>query len=600
MHRHAMQGIHDSSEPGALPCPRSLEWVKVPADEASDAIIAAMALGGVDLLFFTSGSEIAFYQEAIAKARAHGRAAPRLITMTHEHAGLNAALGYAAVSGRPAATAVHVDAGTLNYGGAIHTAWQSGLPVLMTAGTPPVSYPGSMRGARDGGGHIWLQQTYDQNSIVRQFTKWDHRLESQDNPGLMVSRALQVALTEPRGPVYLSLPREVALLPMQGGSFPTVDQLGIPRAAGLDPAQVREIAQRLVAARNPFVVVSGSGRNPATVDALVELCELSALPVVNSSLPAYHCFPMNHPLYQDGESLKDADFLLVLEANIPWEPGPNAPGTDAYVAVIDVDPIRLNVPTFEYTAHLRLVGDSLLAIRAIREAVLGVMTSADRDRFAERSAHWRERARLRAQALERQALAKSGDVPIDPIWLSYQIGKVLDDNCVVFDESMGRNQTARYLRCDRAGSYFHNPGTSGGWSPGAAFGAKLAAPDRDVVALTGDGFYMFSTANAAIWAARHYGAPFMTVIYQNRSYSTGTHRVASIYPDGYAAKSQFEGGYFDPPIDFAKEAEAAGAYGENVRDPAEVGPALERGLARIRSGIPAVISVWLPRLLQQD
>lgn len=600
MDRRAGQGIHESGESDALPSPRSLEWVRVPVDEASDAIVSAMALGGVDYLFFTSGSEIAFYQEAIAKARAHGRAAPRLITMTHEHAGLNAALGYAAVSGRPAATAVHVDAGTFNYGGAIHTAWQSGLPVLMTAGAPPVSYPGSMRGARDGGGHIWLQQTYDQNGIVRQFMKWEHRLEFQDNPGLMVSRALQVALTEPRGPVYLSLPREVALLPMQGASFPTVHQLGVPHAAGLDPAQAREIAQRLVAARNPFVVVSGSGRNPATVDALVELCELSALPVVNSSLPAYHCFPMNHPLYQDGESLNDADFLLVLEANIPWEPGPNAPGTDAYVAVIDVDPIRLNVPTFEYTAHLRLTGDSLLAIRAIREAVLGVMTSADRDRFAERSAHWRERARLRAQALERQALSKSGDVPIDPIWLSYQIGKVLDDNCVVFDESLGRNQTARYLRCARPGSYFHNPGTSGGWSPGAAFGAKLAAPDRDVVALTGDGFYMFSTANAAIWAARHYGAPFMTVIYQNRSYSTGTHRVASIYPDGYAAKSQYDGGYFDPPIDFAKEAEAAGAYGENVRDPAEVGPALERGLAKIRSGIPAVIAVWLPRLLQQD
>ena len=78
------------------------------------------------------------------------------------------------------------------------------------------------------------------------------------------------------------------------------------------------------------------------------------------------------------------------------------------------------------------------------------------------------------------------------------------------------------------------------------------------------------------------------------------HRVASTYPDGYAAKAQFEGGYFDPPIDFAKEAEAAGAYGENVRAPAEVGPVLERGLATIRSGIPAVISVWLPRLLQQD
>ena len=69
--------------------------------DVGDAVVAAMALGGVDHLFFTSGTEIVWYQEAIAKAQAHGRPAPRLITMTHEHASLNAALGYAAVSGKP-------------------------------------------------------------------------------------------------------------------------------------------------------------------------------------------------------------------------------------------------------------------------------------------------------------------------------------------------------------------------------------------------------------------------------------------------------------------------------------------------------------------
>jgi thiamine pyrophosphate-dependent acetolactate synthase large subunit-like protein len=93
----------------------------------------------------------------------------------------------------------------------------------------------------------------------------------------------------------------------------------------------------------------------------------------------------------------------------------------------------------------------------------------------------------------------------------------------------------------------------------------------------------------------------MAVVYQNRSYSTGTLRINSVYgKDNYTAKANYDGGYFDPPIDFAKEAEAAGAYGENVRDPALVEPALRRGLERIRSGQPAVISVWLPRLMQQD
>src|SRR5450432_2344753 len=115
------------------------EWIELSEGDstAGDAIVAALAAAGVEYVFFTSGSEIVFYQESIAKAHALGRAAPKLITMTHEHASLNAALGYAAVSGKPAVTAAHVDAGTLHHGAAIHTAMHAGLPVLITAGCPP-------------------------------------------------------------------------------------------------------------------------------------------------------------------------------------------------------------------------------------------------------------------------------------------------------------------------------------------------------------------------------------------------------------------------------------------------------------------------------
>ena len=160
---------------------------------------------------------------------------------------------------------------------------------------------------------------------------------------------------------------------------------------------------------------------------------------------------------------------------------------------------------------------------------------------------------------------------------------MLDDNCIVFDETIAQNQLHDYLNISQPGAYFHNPASSGGWAPGAAFGAKLAAPDKDVIAVSGDGFYMFGTPIHALWAAAHYKAPFMAVVYQNRSYSTGTLRINSVYgKDSYAAKADYDGGYFDPPIDFAKEAEAAGAYGENVTDPAQIEPALRRGLERIR------------------
>jgi|SRR5690348_13521199 len=576
------------------------QWLDVPGDVTGDAVVAAMAAGGIEYLFFTSGSEIAFYQEAIAKAVAQGRKAPKLITVPHEHASLNAALGYAAVTGRPAATAAHVDVGTLHYGGAIHTAWRSGLPVLVTAGYPPTAYAGSMPGARDEGGHLWVQENYDQGGIVRQYTKWDRRLEYQDNPALIVSRALQVARSEPCGPAYLTFPRELTLLPLRDRRFPSADQLGIARPPAVNPEAARELAERLIAARHPVAVVSGSGRNPASVAALVSLCELLSIAVVDSARLAYLSFPMRHPLYQETSALKGADVVLVVDADVPWLPSGNSPPPEAYVAAFGFDPIRGRIPTYEFTADMRLTTDPLSAIRAIEAAAREQLSGKDTGRLAERAKRLAEVSRQRFADAERDAISKSNKSPIDPLWVSYQIGQVLDDNCIVFDDTMPGNRLPRYLRCTRPGSYFSNPGSSGGWSPGAALGAKLGAPERDVVAVTGDGFYMFGTAAPALWAAAHHKAPFMAVVYTNRSYSTGTIRLAGLYPDGYAAKSGFVGGYFDPPIDFANEAEAAGAYGENVRDPADVGPALKRGLEQVRGGRPAVISVWLPRLLAED
>jgi acetolactate synthase-1/2/3 large subunit len=470
----------------------------------------------------------------------------------------------------------------------------------MTAGGGPASYPGSMPGARDGGGHIWMQQPIDQNGIVRQYMKWDHRLEYQDNPGLIVSRALQVALTEPRGPAYLTIPKEIGLLPARDASFPNVGQLGIPLPAAPNANGVREIAHRLAHAQRPVIVVSSSGRNPDTVPALVTLCERLAIGVVYSSPRAYHSFPMNHPLHQETSALNDADVVLVIDATVPWIPGTDAPSKNAYVAVMDADPIRTRIPTYEFTADLRIGSDPLLGIEAVSAALSEFIGANDAERIARRAQQWTERSRERSQAAEERAMGVATANPISPLWLSHEIGAALSDDCIVFDEALPHNRVADYLRSNRPGSYFGNPGTSGGWAPGAALGGKLAAPDRDVVAITGDGFYMYSTASAAMWAAAHYGAPFLTIVYQNRSYSTGTLRVKSTYADSYAAKAGYDGGYFDPPVDFAREAESAGAYGENVREPTEIAPAIRRGLRSIRSGKPAVIAVWLPKLLEHS
>ena len=270
-------------------------WSEYPAEEYSDAVVQALKLGGVDNLFFVSGSEMVYFQESIAKGSHRGWPVPRLVTMTHEAVALHAALGATMVSGQPNATAAHVDVGTINWGAALHNAWRGPYPVMMMAGTAPRGYPGAMPGGRDSGVQ-WVQEPRDQGEIVRQYTKMDHRMEHQDNPGLMISRLLQVAMSEPKGPVYMAIPRETAMLPLPGATrFPTRDQMGVAGQAWPDPADAKRVAEWLVKADNPAMYLGKSGRNPDSLPELVRLAELLALPAMSSGARRSPVFPVHSP-----------------------------------------------------------------------------------------------------------------------------------------------------------------------------------------------------------------------------------------------------------------------------------------------------------------
>ncbi len=576
-------------------------WAECPAEEWSDAIVASMKLGGIDYLFFVSGSEIGYFQEAITKAEVRGWQAPKLITMVHEGVALNAALGYTMVTGKPTATAVHVDVGLLNYGAGIHTAWRGNYPVMMISGTGPRAFPDSMPGARDNFVQ-WVQEPRDQGEILRQYTKLDHRLEHQDNPGLMISRMLQVAMSEPRGPVYLALPRETALLPLSGTTqFPTRDQLGVARPAAPDEADAKKVAKWLVEANNPCIYTAQSGRNPESVAELVRLAELLAVPVMDTR----HCqslnFPTTHPLYGTGPEPKDADVVVVFESAVPWLPPQQSPRHDAAVAWIDPDPVQSRFKTMEFQADLWLAADTSTAARAIHDAATGMLSKSDMSRVSDRREKLERRKHELVEAAEEKAKKAGQRTPVNPRWVSYQIQQILEPEALLLDDALSNSQTLReYHRRSIPGSYFRRAGSTGGWGVGAAVGAKLAEPASDVVHATGDGFFMFGSPLEALWAAAYHKAPFLSVVYTNRSYSTGTRAVRGTYPKGASAgRGDYLGGVFDPPPNFAKLAESVGGYGEVVSEANQVGPALKRGLEATRKGHPAVVSVWLPTMVEE-
>ena len=571
-------------------------WSEHDADEWADAITTAMKLGGVEHFFFVSGSEIGFYQEAVARAAAKGWPAPRLLTVTHEGSALNAALGSAMVREQPAATAAHVDVGTFNYGAGLHTAWRGGYPVLITAGAGPRAYPGSMRGARSNSVQ-WVQEPRDQGEIVRQYTKIDHRLDHTDNPGLIVSRLLQVAMSEPRGPVYMTVPQEAAMLPLPGKTrFPTRDELGVARPVWPDPSDAKRVAEWLVKANNPVIILGQSGRNSASVAPLVRLAELLALPMMDSDRTMTMNFPTTHPLSGTGPSPANADVVVVIETPVPYMPA-NAPKPGTKIVWVDPDPVQSRYKTMEFHADMWLPVLAGPFAEAVYEQATAMLTKADMGRIEER----RERLAQRKEEIRKQdedaAMRVATRSPISPRWVGYQIGQMLEEQAIVLDDTLSSTAAFRpYHGRSQPGSYFKSGGSAGGWGTGAAFGAKTAAPDRDVVLVTGDGYFMFGSPLAALWSSGHYKTPFLTVVFVNKSYSTGTAGLDGAYPGGYAAAAGYEGGLFDPPPDFAKLAEAANGYGESVTDAAEVGPALKRGLAEVRNGSPAVIAVQLPTL----
>ncbi len=576
-------------------------WQEYAADEWSDALVASMKLGGIDQLFFVSGSESAFLQEATAKAAVKGTPAPKLITMIHESVALNAALGAAMATGKPTATSAHVDVGTLHYGGAIHTAWRGAYPVLITGGAGPRAFPGSMRGSRSVGVQ-WLQEPRDQAEIVRQFTKADHRLEHIDNPGLIVSRLLQIALSEPKGPVYLTIPRETAMLPLPGTTrFPTVEQLGIARPVSPDADDARSIARWLVKAQNPVLYTDRVARDPEATTELVRLAELLAIPVMESSDSDRMNFPSTHALYGTGPQAKDADVVLVFESHVPWIPGAGSPPADAKIAWVAIDPVHSRLKTQEFRADLWIAASASRTARAIHEAATALLDQTDLSRIAERRKRLEDRKRQMAAKAEELAIAAGKSAQPNGRWAAYQLGKILTPDAIVLNDGISNGGFVHtYAQRHLPGTYFRSGSSAGGWGPGAAFGIKLSRPEQDVVLASGDGYYSFGTPMAALWAARHHKAPVLSMIFVNGSYSTGTTELRGMYPDGYAVKhGDYAGGDFDPPPNFAKYAEAVDGYGEYVTEAARVGPALKAGLEAVRKGSPAVIAVRVPGPLQE-
>jgi acetolactate synthase-1/2/3 large subunit len=557
----------------------------------ADAYLEILADRGIDYLFANAGTDFAPLIEAFSKADASGGKTPRPVTVPHENVAVAMAIGYYLRSGKPQLVMVHVNVGTANAICGLMNAWRGNIPVLFSAGRTPFSETGGALGMRSGEIH-WPQEMRDQAAMVREITKWDYQLPNADVLENTIDRALNIAMAEPKGPIYLTLPREVLAAPIANFSYASPSRHRTPSPPFPDTRAIDEAADMIVRAENPLIITSNAGRDTDDMAKLGALAECFAIPVVQRK-PRYVALVSDHPMhlgYEPDPHLQNADLIVVLDCDVPWIPRKKAPRPDCKIIHIATDPLFSAYPMRGFTSDLAITGILGATLPQLTEA-LSSRQSAAKDRIAARRARVAEQ---RAAMHEKYAaaLAKSKDgTPISPAWISHCLDQVRGQSGIIVKESP---LTLEHMRFSQPGTMFSAAAAGGlGWSLGASLGIKAAAGDELVICTVGDGAYMFGNPIPAHYVGAAENLPTLTVVFNNQMWGAVKRNTREVYPSGFAAKSNREPlTYFDMEIGFEKAVETVGGFGERVTDPAAVPKAIERAMKAVTiDNRPALLNV---------
>ena len=567
---------------------------------AANDLLQGLVDLGIEYLFCNLGTDHAPLIEEMAHWREQGRAFPKLILCPHENTAVHMAGGYAVATGRGQAVLVHVDAGTANAAMGLHNLCRTRIPVLLIAGRAPMSTFDDATGGRDTYVHF-IQEPFDQASVVRPYVKWEYNLAWPSMAHEVVSRAGAVMQSDPTGPVYLTLPREVLAAPVDAasvGAFGHQNHLPV-KAQGADPSAVRAIAEQLMRSENPMLVTSYAGRNHQAPELIEKLAILCGMRVCEFN-SIYMNIRRDSPYfagYNPAAFTEQADFGLLVDVDVPWIPKTTRVNPNAYWAQLDVDAIKRDIPMWGFPLNARIEGDSVRLITQLIEIIEASATPAFKTKAATRGL-----AIQAAHAQNRHRAASLAQAPgvvnaINPHYLCAAIGRQIRLQDVVLNEAI-RNTMAVFEQIPREvpGSLMGLSGGGLGFSAGTALGMKLAQADNRVIHFVGDGSFYFSNPSSVYAVASQYGLPILTVLLDNGGWSAVKESTLRMYPQGQAKGTNQFASDLGYPTDFAAIAEAAGAHGERLVDPAQVDAAIARCLAALDAGRSALLHVRITPL----
>jgi acetolactate synthase-1/2/3 large subunit len=554
---------------------------------------------GVEYLFCNFGTDHAPIIEEMAHRKKRGEPTPGVLHCPHENTAAHMAEGFAFVTGRGQGVLVHVDVGTANTANAMHNAYRSRLPVLLMAGKAPYTANDELVGSRDTYVHF-VQEPFDQASLVRPYLKWEWTLPS----GIVVKEALRRAYSimqsEPRGPVYLMMQRETLTQQWSADQIRryAADQFAATSGGGADPKLVAALAERLLTAENPILIAGYAGRNEQASQMIDALAQFAGIAVYEANMTnnISHASPCFVGFAAD-KAVPQADVGILVDVDVPWFPSDVQTKEKSFWAHIDIDTLKPGSPMWTFPGNLRMQGDSGRILEQLLDELKAKATPKFKAAAAARLEHIKALREERIARAAKMAAEHGKPGAINPHYLMAELGKVLDDDAIIFNEGV-TNAGAVLLQIPRRrpNTTMRSGGGGLGWSGGMALGAKLAAPDRLMVQISGDGGFYFGNPSSVFAVSQQYKLPFFSIVMDNTGWNAVKQSTLRVFPEGQAKETSSFESNLAPKVTFTKVAEAFGAYGEEVSNPADVTAAIARCLKEVRAGRSALLHARVTKM----
>ena len=558
--------------------------------DGGEALLEAFRSLGIEFVISSPGSEWAPVWEALARQKTSATAGPRYIDVWHETLAVDVAIGYTLYTGRMQAVLLHAGAGLLQGTCGIHGALLAEVPMLIcsaeaiTYGERPGVDPGSQ----------WyrnLSVVGGPHGLVGAIVKWANQVGSVETLYEMAKRAGELAQRTPRGPVYLNVAVEVLLDTWSPPQFKMT--VAAPARRISPPDEIEQLVGMIAAAENPLILTESAGRSAEAFDALVGFAEAFGIPVVESQGTVCGNFPRMHPLYLGSRHepfTATSDLVLLVACRAPWYPPSNKPPR-ARIVVIDETPQRPHMVHQVLFADRYLEGDIASTLRAAAELAPTRIDPARRVQRMERHAAAHRKLRADIEAAEAKAMTAEA---VAPAALVKTLRDVLPEQTIYVDETITHSRVVQqHLDWSEPKRYFYVQGGLG-QGIGVALGIKMAASDRPVVLLVGDGTFLYNPIVQALAAARDNNLPILIVIFNNRKYLSMKLNHLRAYPDGVAVKHGiFHGVDLDTQPPLQRFGEPFGMHGAEVSKLVDLVPALRAAAASVADGRTAILNVML-------